>query len=148
VQYNKIIYFSINEFFNINIIKQISNKLDKYYYGMSYLNINYKYIITFGGDIGHLNNIYILEIKTNKFYKCKIKLKDKFYRSGCFLENNKLIHIFGGIYTNNHYTIYLRNIIGLNLNEINILINYFLKINNIKNLKWVKDLNKIIKNFI
>ena len=69
--------------------------------------------------------------------------------------NNK-IHLIGGSDYNNilntNYIINLRNIIGLNLKDINILINYFLKLvyvlNNKKNIKWVKDLNKIIKNFI
>ena len=118
------------------------------YFEWSFNYVGNKYIITFGGNYGHYNNIYILEIEKYKFYKSNIKLIDKFDRSGCFLENNNLIHIFGGKDTNNHYTINLRDIIGYNLLEINILINYFLKINNIKNIKWVKDLNRIIKNFI
>ena len=48
------------------------------------------------------------------------------------------------------YTINLRKILPelLNFEDINILINYFFKINNINNIKWVNDLNKIIENFI
>ena len=61
---------------------------------------------------------------------------------------NSVLNIKNFHYLIVYYTIYLRDIIGYNLSEINILINYFLKINNIKNIKWVKDLNKIIKNFI
>ena len=102
---------------------------------MSYLNINNNYIITFGGGSDkHFNSIYILDIKNEIFYKSKIKLKYKMCMSGCFLENNRIIHIFGGRYTNKHYTINLRTIIPsvLYLEHMYILINYILKIN--KNL--------------
>ena len=143
---DKIIYFKINNNFNIKIIKQINNKLDYNYSGMSYLNLYNNYIITFGGYDGHYNNIYILNIKNKTFSTSKIKLKDKFYRSGCFIENKDTIHIFGGFYTNSHYSINLINILGLNLNNTSIIILNFIK--NIKNIKWVKDLNKIIFNYI
>ena len=79
---------------------------------MSYLNINNNYIITFGGGSDkHYNSIYILDIKNEIFYQSKIKLKNKMCRSGCFLENNKIIHIFGGTQTNSHYTIALDNML-------------------------------------
>ena len=110
---NKIIYFNINDDYNINIIKIIDNKLDYKYYYVSYLNINNNYIITFGGDSNkYYNSIYILDINNEIFYQSKIKLKNRMRRSGCFLENNRIIHIFGGSYTNRHYTIALDNILG------------------------------------
>jgi len=110
---NKIIYFSINDDYNINIIKIIDNNtLDYDYLGMSYLNINNNYIITFGGySDKHSNNIYILDIKNEIFYQSNIKLKYRMCNSGCFLENNRIIHIFGGRSTKRHYTIALDNIL-------------------------------------
>ena len=145
----KIIYFSIDNNLKIKIIKNINTNLDNYYFGMSSLNINNKYIITFGGAAGHENNIYILEIDKYKFYKSKIKLKETFQCCGSLVDKNKMIHIFGGRYTNSHYIIGLNKIIPLNLNEIKAIINYYLKIEiNNKNIRWVNDLNKIIFKFI
>ena len=88
---------------------------------MSYLNItvNNNYIITFGGGSDkHHNSIYILDIKNEIFYQSQIKLKAKMRRGGCFLENNRIIHIFGGTETNSHYTIALDSILCGDLIQI------------------------------
>ena len=105
-------------------------------------------MLTFGGSGDYKKNIYVLNIDTYAFYKSKIKLKFNYRNSGVFLDRNKYIHIFGGEFNRSHYIIPLRHIIfKLNIFEINIIINYLIKIYHIQNLKWVRDLNKIILNF-
>ena len=98
---------------------------------MSYLNINNEYIITFGGGYGYKNNkysrniytLYILDIKNNHFYKSNVNLEETTKQSGCFLDddNTCMVHIVGGFETKSHYVIRLRDLVGVNLYDINVL---------------------------